>query len=80
MKYLAFASLTLFALVTGIALFMLVTAIDANAVVCVRRACTERAAPVHTALSLRTAHIAAPICEQGGTDSVYRLGLGRSET
>jgi hypothetical protein len=36
MKYLAFASLALFLLVTAITLFVLATATDANAVVCAK--------------------------------------------
>jgi len=36
MKYLAFASLSLFLLVTAITLFVLATATDANAVVCAK--------------------------------------------
>ena len=65
MKYLAFASLAVFALITAIAVFVVLTATPANAVVCAKG--VYRAGCVGPR-SAAVAHFAALICEQRGTE------------
>jgi hypothetical protein len=53
MKYLAFASLALFLLVTAITLFVLVDAVDANAAVCAKGVYRAGCAGPHGAVVAR---------------------------